>query len=84
MLKGFHLLILKPCQQERIMVSKGYCKAGTVVKVTFFFNKYNNWNKIEGGEDHSHLPAFKGGRVEARWNDSKLRYNPAFVLNMLL
>lgn len=59
------------------MVSKGYCKAGTVVKVTFFFNKYNNWNKIEGGEDHSHLPAFKGGRVEARWNDGKLWYNPA-------
>lgn len=66
------------------MVSKGYCEAGTDVEVTFFLTSIQNWNVIDGGEDHSQITAFKGGRIEARWNDCKLHYNPAFVFNMLL
>lgn len=62
MLKGFHLLILKPCQQERIMVSKGYCKAGTVVKVTFFLTSIITETKLEEGNTiHILLPSRVAG-----------------------
>lgn len=62
MSKGFHLLILKPCQQERIMVSKGYCKAGTVVKVTFFLTSIITETKLKEGKTiHTFLPSRVAG-----------------------